>query len=175
MHGGAVSAESRGEGLGSTFTVELPSLRTGPQAVPSHTGTPSPVVEPHRGLTVLVVDDDPDAREVCSHLLEASGARVLTAAGAEDGLQLVRSEHPDVLVADIGMPGVDGYAFIKAVRALPPDEGADIPAVALTALVRDEDRTRAIEAGYQSHLAKPVNRDALLTTLSRLHPRRSRS
>jgi PAS domain S-box-containing protein len=174
MHGGAVSAESRGEGLGATFTVELPSLRTGPHAVPSHTGTPSPVVEPHRGITVLVVDDDPDAREVCSHLLEASGARVLTAAGADDGLHLVRSEHPDVLVADIGMPGVDGYAFIKAVRALPPDEGADIPAVALTALVRDEDRTRAIEAGYQSHLAKPVNRDALLTTLSRLYPRRSR-
>ena len=175
MHGGRVSALSRGEGLGATFTVELPALRSLPSV--SLPGVPlaSPARAAESGLTVLVVDDDADARDVCTHLLEGSGARVLTAAGADEGLQIVRLERPDVVVADIGMPGVDGYAFIRAVRALGPDEGASTPAVALTALVREDDRRRALDAGYQSHLAKPVTRDALLETVSRLHQLRSRA
>ena len=130
---------------------------------------------PRTELTVLVVDDDADTRDIASHFLEGVGARVVTAATADEGLRLLRVERPDVLVADIGMPGTDGYAFIRAVRALPHDGGCQTPAVALTALVRDEDRRRAIEAGYQSHLAKPITREALITTVSLLHPPRSRT
>jgi CheY-like chemotaxis protein len=173
LHGGSVRAESRGEGLGATFTVQLPTLRS-TTALASRAGRMPLAVPLHRtSLTVLVVDDDQDARDVASHFLEGSGARVITAASADEGLRLLRRERPDVLVVDIGMPGTDGYAFIRDVRALPAGEGAETPAVALTALVRDEDRRRAIDAGYQSHMAKPVTREALVATVCRLHPPRS--
>ena len=166
LHGGTVEAESRGEGLGATFTVHLPVRRSAPDAAapPETTETQA---EAREHLTVLVVDDDVDAREVAAHFLQGGGARVITAAGADEGVRLLRDERPDVVVADIGMPGIDGYAFIRAVRDLRPDEGAETPAVALTALVREEDRRRALDAGYQSHLPKPVSREALLSTVRR--------
>jgi CheY-like chemotaxis protein/PAS domain-containing protein len=175
MHGGTVRADSEGEGLGATFTVQLAALRATASVAPSET-TPLALQAPSRNaVTVLVVDDDQDAREIAMLFLEGSGARVFTAASADEGLRLLQRERPDVLVADIGMPGTDGYAFIRQVRSLPPGQGAETPAVALTALVRDEDRRRALDAGYQSHLAKPVSCDALLATVSRLHPPRSRA
>ena len=177
LHGGTVQAESRGEGLGATFTVHLPVRRSAPDAAASpQTTTESPTqAEAREHLTVLVVDDDVDAREVAAHFLQGGGARVIIAAGADEGVRLLRDQRPDVVVADIGMPGIDGYAFIRAVRDLRPDEGADTPAVALTALVREEDRRRALDAGYQSHLAKPVSREALLSTVRRLHRPRHRA
>jgi PAS domain S-box-containing protein len=174
LHGGRVDATSRGEGLGATFTVRLPALRDSapPRSEPTAKGE---VTMPDAAaLTVLVVDDDADSREVAARMLEGTGARVLTASGASEGLALLRARRPDVLVADIGMPGMDGYALIKAVRQLSSHEGADTPAAAMTALAREEDRQRALDAGYQAHLAKPVSREDLLATVSRLHqpPRR---
>ena len=176
LHGGTVAAESPGEGRGATFTVHLPSWRSLPSlAAPCGDVASSPTSPPRTGLTVLVVDDDADTREIASHFLEGVGARVVTATNADEGLRLLRAERPDVLVADIGMPGTDGYAFIRAVRALSHDDGCETPAVALTALVREEDRRRAIEAGFQSHLAKPITREALVSTVSLLHPPRNRA
>jgi PAS domain S-box-containing protein len=176
LHGGSVRAESPGEGLGATFTVHLPAWRSLPSLEGmSREGGTSSADAPRAGLTVLVVDDDADTREIASHFLESVGARVLTAANADEGLRLLRVERPDVLVADIGMPGTDGYAFIRAVRALSHDDGRETPAVALTALVREEDRRRAIDAGFQSHLAKPITREALVSTVSLLHPPRNRA
>ncbi len=174
IHGGRVSAESEGEGRGARFTVELARLRE--TAAPDVRVTPAgpvPQASTRNALTVLVVDDDEDARDIAVHFLEASGACVLTAASAADGLLLLQRERPDVLVSDIGMPGTDGYAFIRQVRDLAPGAGADTPAVALTALVRDEDRRRALDAGYHSHLTKPVSADALVAAVSRLHPPRN--
>jgi signal transduction histidine kinase/CheY-like chemotaxis protein len=176
LHGGSVRAESPGEGRGATFTVHLPAWRSLPSFGAANGGGAASFTSPPRpGLTVLVVDDDADTREIARHFLEGVGARVVTATNADEGLQLLRAERPDVLVADIGMPGTDGYAFIRAVRALSLDDGCETPAIALTALVRDEDRRRAIEAGFQSHLAKPITREALVSTVSLLHPPRSRA
>ena len=178
MHGGTVAAESRGEGLGATFTVRLPALRAAPEAVTAAESQMPSLVNTANAqdqLTVLVLDDDSDARDVASLFLQGAGARVITAANTDDALRLVRAERPDVVVADIGMPRTDGYAFIRAVRALPVDQGAETPAVALTALVRDEDRRNALEAGYHSHLSKPVSREALIGTVSRLHRLRHRA
>ena len=175
LHGGTVEAESRGEGLGATFTVHLPVRRSAPDAAAPPETTEPTQAEAREHLTVLVVDDDVDAREVAAHFLQGGGARVITAAGADEGVRLLRDQRPDVVVADIGMPGIDGYAFIRAVRDLRPDEGAETPAVALTALVREEDRRRALDAGYQSHLPKPVSREALLSTVRRLYRPRHRA
>jgi PAS domain S-box-containing protein len=177
LHGGTVRAESRGEGLGATFTVQLPARRPSSEAAtPAVPTTPDARrVEARDRVTVLIVDDDTDARDVAAHFLQGGGAHVITATGAEEGVRLLRDHRPDVVVADIGMPGTDGYAFIRAVRGLHPDDGAATPAVALTALVREEDRRRALDAGYQSHLAKPVSREALLSTVSRLHRPRHRA
>jgi signal transduction histidine kinase/CheY-like chemotaxis protein len=176
MHGGSVQAESRGEGLGATFTVRLPALRaadTPSDAAPTDMPSPTPIDSAER-LSVLVLDDDADALEVATLFLQGAGARVITATNTDDALRLVRHERPDVVVADIGMPGTDGYAFIRAMRGLPPGEGAETPAVALTALVREEDRRHALEAGYHSHLPKPVSGDVLVATVSRLHRLRHR-
>jgi signal transduction histidine kinase/CheY-like chemotaxis protein/integral membrane sensor domain MASE1 len=177
MHGGSVQADSRGEGLGATFTVRIPVLRAAQaftEATALETPAPAPV-EAEERLTVLVVDDYADALEVASLFLQGAGARVITATNTDDAVRLVRDERPDVVVADIGMPGADGYAFIRAVRCLPAGEGAETPAVALTALVREEDRRHALEAGYHSHLSKPVSGDALVATVSRLHRLRHRA
>ncbi len=174
MHGGTVRASSEGEGRGATFTVELATLRAAAVATPAQ-APPHLVLQAlaRHTMTVLVVDDDEDARDIALHVLEGSGARVITAASAAEGLRLLLLERPDVIVADIGMPGTDGYAFIAQVRSLAPGEGAETPAVALTALVREEDRRRALDAGYQAHLTKPVSADALVAAVSRLHPPRS--
>lgn len=175
LHGGRVDATSRGEGRGATFTVRLPALRDLTPTRPEPMAPGDVKVDGAAALTVLVIDDDADSREVAARMLEGTGARVLTAGDATEGLALLRARRPDVLVADIGMPGMDGYALIRAVRQLATHEGADTPAAAMTALARDEDRQRALDAGYQAHLAKPVSREDLLATVSRLHqpPRRA--
>lgn len=169
LHGGTVRADSDGPGLGATFTVELPRLETGTRSSTATDGPSGmPPSTPPGAPTVLVVDDDADAREVAARMLDGACARVLVAATATEGLELLRRERPDVIVADVGMPDVDGYAFIRAVRQLPAGQGADTPAAAVTALAREEDRRRALDAGFQSHLAKPVTREALLAVVTRL-------
>nr|WP_158623817.1 PAS domain S-box protein [Corallococcus llansteffanensis] len=176
MHGGTVTGASEGEGRGATFTVRLPLSVVQPRdglTRPSPRLPPAPVPErvhpaELHGVRVLVVDDEEDARELLRTLLEDSGARVLTAGSAEEGLQALRAEQPDVLVSDIGMPGTDGYGFIERVRALSPEQGGRIPAVAITAYARSEDRTRVLRAGFQSHVPKPVEPVELLAVLASL-------
>lgn len=176
MHGGTVSAASEGEGQGASFRVRLPlsvTQRRGPAAVPttSRPPVPGPATAPPSelgGVRVLVVDDEEDARELLSTLLEENGASVLTAGSAAEGLQVIEAERPDVLVSDIGMPGTDGYGFIERVRALPEEKGGRTPAVAITAYARSEDRTRVLRAGFQSHVPKPVEPVELLAVLASL-------
>ena len=180
LHGGSVRAKSAGEGLGATFCVELPLMVVHPPepaTPPEHPrGGPvqsSPIDHPSlNGVTVLAVDDEPDARNLIRRVLEDCGARVFVAASAREGLELLRRERPDMLLSDIGMPGEDGYEFIRQVRQLRPDEGGRTPAAALTAFARAEDRTRALRAGYQTHVTKPVEPMELTAVVASLATRR---
>ena len=163
LHGGTVSAESAGEGKGATFTVTLPLARAtksdGPavRRQPSaQTSAPS-TARPLGGLRVLVVDDDADALDLATEILAGAGAIVNTCASAPEALAAVRQWRPDVLVSDIEMPGEDGYALIRAVRALAAEDGGTTPAVALSAYGRAQDRMVALMAGYDMHVPKPVD------------------
>jgi CheY-like chemotaxis protein len=180
LHGGNVRAKSAGEGQGATLVIELPIMVVQPPEAQtrrehprSPTLTAAPVDHPFLdGITVLAVDDEPDARNLIKRVLEDCGAKVIQAASAQEALELVIRERPDMIVSDIGMPGEDGYAFIKKVRALRPDEGGRTPAAALTAFARAEDRTRALRAGYQTHVAKPVEPTELTAVVASLAIRR---
>jgi CheY-like chemotaxis protein len=169
-HGGSVSAESAGEGLGATFTVQLPVREVRARERADQNGEPRGTAL--AGLRVLIVDDEPDTRDVLRVMLEVQGAGVTVASSAGEALDLLRRQPTDVLLADIGMPEQDGYALIEAVRALPTPE-AVIPAVAVTAYVSSRDRVRAFKAGYGWHVAKPVDPDQLVAVVSaaaRNHP-----
>jgi CheY-like chemotaxis protein len=117
---------------------------------------------------VLVVDDEPDARELLERLLTDRGAAVSVAAGADEALAILDAAGVDVLIADIGMPDVDGYELVRRVRRREADRGGRLPALALTAFARQEDRARALAAGFQDHLAKPVEASALIAAVARL-------
>jgi PAS domain S-box-containing protein len=163
LHGGTVRARSEGENRGATFTVELPVLGAAADegAVPRPVGAFKgagggdglPALD---GTHVLVVDDEPDARDVLVALFAQCGAVVAAAGSAADALRAVADHRPDVLVSDVAMPGADGYDLIREVRALPPERGGQVPAVALTAYARSEDRDRALAAGFHAHVPKPV-------------------
>jgi PAS domain S-box-containing protein len=159
-HDGSVTAESPGVGLGSTFICKLPLAGAEQGVVPAIerqqaqlkvSATPS-----LSGIKVLVVDDDEDAREMLRAALNSYGAEVITTPGASQALDALASENIDVLVSDINMPEIDGYELIRRVRAMKPEQGGRIPAVALTAYARAEDRLRALQSGYQTHIPKPV-------------------
>jgi CheY-like chemotaxis protein len=121
-----------------------------------------------RGITVLVVEDEPDARELLKRVLERREASVLVAGDGRAALELLRQRRPDVIVSDIGMPELDGYEMMRLVRSLPADDGGQTPAIALTAFARLEDRRRAIVAGFQVHMAKPVEPPELVATIASL-------
>jgi CheY-like chemotaxis protein len=121
-----------------------------------------------QGLTVLVVDDDPDARDVIARILRDSKASVITASSASEALEKLNESKPALLISDIGMPGEDGYELIRKIRALASEANRRIPAVALTAFARSEDRQRALLAGYQFHVSKPVEPSELLTVCASL-------
>ncbi|KYF74224.1 hypothetical protein BE17_21920 [Sorangium cellulosum] len=173
LHGGTVHAESSGAGQGSTFVVCLP-LHVVREAPEREHPTTAKAIPPRQGeialagIKVLVVEDEPDARELLKWVLARSKADVVTASSATEGFDLVRTAHPDVVVSDIGMPGKDGYQFMREVRSLPPSEGGKVPAIALTAFARSEDRTKAMLAGYQVHLAKPIEPRELAATIRSL-------
>jgi PAS domain S-box-containing protein len=174
QHGGIVHADSEGEGRGATFTVQLPAAADNaqlPQAVRKEAAPPArpPSGEGASelaGVTVLVVDDETDARELIKRILNDSGARVHTAGTAAQALQLLLAERPDMLISDIGMPDIDGFELLALVRALGTGKGGDLPAIALTAFARSEDRTRALREGFQAHIAKPVEPAQLIAVVS---------
>ncbi len=175
MHGGTITAQSAGRGLGSTFTIKLP--RSGPSGE-QLIGWPAPMrksVAPERqpeltGLKILVVDDEADARELFVTLLEERGAAATAVGSTADALAMIRKETPDVIVSDISMPGPggDGYALIRELRSLPPWAGGNIPAAAVTAHATSDHRRKAILAGYQMHLAKPFDPAELVNGIANL-------
>jgi CheY-like chemotaxis protein len=117
------------------------------------------------GMTVLVVDDEPDAREVARRILEERGAAVMVAASGPEALRAIDARTPSVIVSDIGMPGMDGYELVRRVRAARDEGTSSVPAVALTAYAREEDRERALAVGYQGHVAKPISAGALVAAV----------
>ncbi len=168
VHGGTVSAQSEGEGRGATFRVHLPLLAVQGDAPPHPAESAEGDAPDLRGMHVLVVDDEPDARDMVRRVLEHGGARVCAAGSADEAVEMLRQFKPDILLSDIGMPHRDGFDLIREIRALPPEGGGDIPAAALTAFARAEDRERALTSGYQTHLAKPIEPAALLAAVANL-------
>ena len=179
-HRGTVKAESAGQGKGATFTVEFPlvpiesatekALRVDvfSGAVPRSGNTPEHGQERLEGITVLLVEDEADTRDLVTTMLQEFGARVVAVKSAKEALASLRREMPSVVVSDIGMSGENGYDFIKQVRALPAEKGGTVPAVALTAYAGATDRRRALLSGFHVHLAKPVEPDELLAVIASL-------
>ncbi|HKQ08790.1 MAG TPA: ATP-binding protein [Blastocatellia bacterium] len=180
LHGGTVTADSLGRGRGAVFTVRLPlaDVRVAPALAPQAASTSGDRTAAASallagaadlgGLRVLVVDDDPDTREILRLVLSESGAEVHAAGTSSEALGAFRDWKPHVLISDLGMPGEDGFALIKKVRTLAPEEGGNIPAAALTAYAREEDSLRARSAGYQIHISKPVDPTRLVAVVAGL-------
>lgn len=181
LHGGTVQAASDGVGEGSVFTVKLPVLpvyqrETNIEREPATEREAQPaVVYPDNlaGLEVLVVDDEADTLELIKVLLGQCGAEVTTARSSAEALELLKGSQPDVIVSDIGMPAEDGFEFIRKVRLLPPERGGKIPAVALTAYARAEDRLRVLRSGYQMHISKPVELAELVAVVANVGRRKA--
>lgn len=180
LHGGSVAVDSMGEGRGSTFSIVLPisALHDIPSAdlagnvaastPPAHLNGHATPFADLDGMRVLVVDDEPDALELIAQVLKRAKAAVTTAGSAAEALERIEQSLPDVLVSDIAMPDADGFALIRQVRQMEPNKGGQIPAIALTAYARDEDRQRALSAGFQQHLAKPVEPAELVAAVAQL-------
>jgi signal transduction histidine kinase/CheY-like chemotaxis protein len=167
LHGGTVVAHSAGEGCGATFTVVLPVRAV----VPEEKGSPLRAAAHEKllsGLRVLICEDDVDSRELLQEMLSSEGATVRLAAAAGEAIDHLREFHPDVLVSDIGLPLVDGYALMRQIRELAPAEGGRTPAIALTAYAGADDARRALSAGYQLHVTKPVDPHDLAARVANL-------
>ncbi|MDQ6619771.1 MAG: ATP-binding protein [Pseudomonadota bacterium] len=181
LHGGTVDVYSAGDGRGATFRVLLPLLVVHRSTFPApreHPAAARPgMAEFARvdlsGVKVLVVDDEPDARELIRRVLSDCGAEVNVAASGDDALALIPQQRPHVLVSDIGMPGMDGYDLLRKVRMLGIANGGKVPAIALTAFARSEDRTRALHAGFLVHVSKPVEPAELVATVASVAGRSS--
>ena len=174
MHGGTVNVSSDGEGQGSTFRVRLPLMivhREGIRETREHPRAeklaPVAALGSLIGVRVLAIDDEKDALGLLRIVLESAGAEVVTIASAKEALATIDSINPDALVVDLGMPEMDGFEFISRVRSS-PNASRDIPAAALTAFARSEDRTRALRSGFEMHLAKPVDPGELVASVATL-------
>jgi diguanylate cyclase len=181
LHGGTVAVASPGEAKGSSFTVRFPAVAEAAQAThsPVDAGsgqngqlslalTEKSAAVDLRGISVLVLDDQADALELVERVLRSHGARVIMAASANEGISVLQPLKPDVIVSDIGMPDIDGYDFMRQLRMLGKEQGGQIPAIALTAFSRAEDQVRAIQAGYNTYLAKPFNPEELVIRVAGL-------
>ncbi len=194
LHGGTVRVDSDGAGKGSTFTVTLPVGVAPPVADPatvqaSNEPPPplpptNPPADPHDGsaavhdghargtalggIRLLLVEDDADQRHLLRRVLEQQGATVRVADDADRGLEMLRNQRPHVLISDIGLPGMDGYEFLRKVREIPADKGGRTPAIALTAFARAEDRQLALRAGFQTHVTKPAEASELINVIANL-------
>jgi CheY-like chemotaxis protein len=176
LHGGTVKAESAGEGLGATFRIILPVSTQKPEGeqdvgtelqLAGQESGPANLAD-LRGLRVLLVDDEADSLEFLTVSLQGSGAEVRAVSSAAEALHELEGFQPDVLVSDIGMPHEDGYTLMRKIRALGPEHGGAIPAAAVTAYARAEDRMRALLAGFQTHIAKPVEPAELAAVVASL-------
>ena len=171
LHGGTVKADSPGEGQGATFTVRIPLMPVQPPTSPVATAPQESFNL--SGIRVLAVDDDADARDLVVFLLEDCGASVTAVSNADDALAVLTQSVPDVLLSDIGMPDTDGYMLLRQVRALPPEQGGLVPAIALTAYAGEIDYRLALAAGFQRHLSKPLDPDQLVQAMLDLLVERS--
>jgi CheY-like chemotaxis protein/anti-sigma regulatory factor (Ser/Thr protein kinase) len=174
QHGGTVRVDSEGEGRGASFTLQLPAasaaaLAARSERVPYHPPSPQ-AAELHlrdlSGIRVLVVDDDADSRELIKRILSDCHAQVSTAASARAALAALRDGHHDVLISDLGMPDMDGFELLAQLRAQGPEAGGAVPALALTAFARSEDRLRALQAGFRAHISKPVEPSELIAAVA---------
>jgi CheY-like chemotaxis protein/anti-sigma regulatory factor (Ser/Thr protein kinase) len=172
LHGGNITVSSLGLGHGATFTIHLPLVPVRPAAEGFATEKRNAAVDQSasqgdlKGVRVLILDDEPDSSQIVEIILQRHGASIRCAGSVSEALAAFAEFHPDVVLSDIGMPGHDGYEFISRLRATP---GAHmVPAVALTALARPEDRTRALRAGFQMHVAKPVDAQELAAVVHNL-------
>jgi signal transduction histidine kinase/CheY-like chemotaxis protein len=181
MHGGSVEAQSDGEGCGATFIVRLPVLPAQDSESADGNVTRNTLSRPAvprlpegvlAGLRILAVDDQEEVRDLLTEILVGYGASVITASSAAEALDAIRRELPDLLVSDLGMPDQDGYSLIQLIRALDDDRGGRVPAIALTAYAQSTDRLRALDAGFQSHMVKPVEPGELVMTIAALTGRR---
>ncbi len=177
MHGGTISAKSEGAGCGSTFTLSFP-IRSAQETLPaiaitsedalSHSAGFDTDLPDLSGVRILAVDDEKDSREMVKEVLEQFGAKVLSAGSAGEAFAALHEWNPDVIVCDIGMPGEDGYSLIRKVRQSESVRGRATPAIALTGFARPEDRQRALTAGYQIFIAKPIEANELVSTIAEL-------
>lgn len=170
LHGGTIEAESKGEGEGASFVVSLPVMSERPEktlSVKSHGKSNLKL----SGLHILVVEDEADTRELISFMLRQYGAIITTAPSASEALQILAQSKPSLLLSDIGMPDMDGYMLIRHIRSLPPEQGGQIPAIALTALASAQDQQEALLAGYQQHISKPIKPVELIAAIATLTKR----
>jgi PAS domain S-box-containing protein len=178
MHSGGVSASSPGKGRGATFKIRLPLISTPRPARPEGPRAEAPPAVKERkilenghrldGVRVLVVEDNPDTLDMLKFIFDESGAEVISATSVEEALDALDRFKPDVMVSDIAMPDRDGYELIREIRSREPERGGKIPAVAVTAYARAEDRVRVLAAGFQMHVAKPIDPDELIAVVASL-------
>ncbi|HEY9668497.1 MAG TPA: ATP-binding protein, partial [Coleofasciculaceae cyanobacterium] len=166
LHGGTVRAESLGEGQGATFVVRLPLMPTPLKANPDEQ-SPEQSLDLN-GIKILVVDDETDTRELLVFLLEQRGVQVRAASSAQEALLVLTQAKPDILLSDIGMPDMDGYMLIQKVRTLAPEQGGQIPAIALTAYAGETNQQQVIAAGFQKHISKPIEPEVLVQAIAHL-------
>ena len=167
LHGGIVQAESLGEGQGSTFTVKLPLMLDQSTPDSQDVKLAKPPLD-LQGVQILVVDDDTSSREFTTFLLELHGAVITATASADEAIAALTQIKPSLLLSDIGMPDIDGYMLMRQVRTLPPEQGGQIPAIALTAYAGEIDYQQAIAAGFQKHISKPIEPDTLVEAIASL-------
>lgn len=180
LHAGNVTAQSAGDAQGSVFTVRIPLMEAAKnQRLNLLRAMPEVSVRgealPLAGARVLIVDDDPDARELLGRILEEGGAYVHRSEDAASAMEALTRHKPEVVVSDIGMPGMDGFELLRRIRQLPREAGGATPAIALTAFARPEDRRRALQVGYDGHLTKPIEPASILHELARLLEREKRN
>jgi len=176
LHGGSVNVHSEGEGHGAAFTITLPFVGVisdqkeaePPQPIQGDEVIPFEGLPSLQGIKVLVVDDEADTRELICEVLKECGSEVITSCSVAEALEALEQHKPDILISDLGMPDEDGYSLISKIRALPAEHGGQIPAAALTAYARAEDRMRVLRSGFQFHLPKPVDSAELVTVVASL-------
>ncbi len=177
LHGGNVTVFSEGEGTGATFTITLPFVGVinnqnetddADQSASTDEAFSFEALPSLEGLKILVVDDEADTRELIREVLKECGSEVITSRSAAEALEALEEHKPDILISDLGMPDEDGYSLISKIRALPSERGGHIPAAALTAYARAEDRMRVLRSGFQFHLPKPVDSAELVTVVASL-------